>query len=845
MVWWVLAIKVIGWIITTYAVVKYLTTPYDSPKASGLSDFSIPTADAARALPVVFGTVKITGANVVWYGDFGSFGFAGEGSNGKPVGYYYFLGLDAALCMGPIEVVHWATFEEKSAGNTQFFYGDGTDLEPRQGLVRICLVAVDLFGGMKSGGGVQGNIDVYLGNAAQDPSGYLQGRVSADYPGLSQVCHAVFRNVGGAGGTGEGGVPGDQYFGGFYWGTSPYLKPVAFVVERCPNTLGMPDGHHRTSFDAPGWGHDSNPACIIYEILTDTTWGLGLSSAMINTQSFLDAGELLYGEAFGMSMMMEHQGAGSEVIADILRHIDGELFADPETGQLTLRVVRALSAETIAALPVFDESILANVEFSRGSWSETYNQVKVTYCSRFDNFTPRVAQWQNLSNLQMRDEVACLQVAMEGISTAGPASQAAGRLLKGASYPFARLRLFANRQAWKLRPGDAIKVTWPALGIIEMVCRVVRPASGELTDGMISLDVVEDMFSYSGTGFSDPGPSGWIDPIGEPTAALAETLIELPYQLSGVEGVAGAADRRVGAYAVRSDNQQLGFKVAADAAGGTDYVQTNSVEGFFPTGTLIDAYAKSTAALDVSGFVVGDPVDIGRLASISAAQLYQGVNLALIDSEIIAWQTVAGTTTTRTITNVLRGVLDTVPADHAAGARVWFITDGQTACWTNPSTPYAADETIAAKLLPFTIRAVLGPASAVRETVALAGRALKPLPPGRVRVNGFAWPDAQTFTGADVVVTWAHRHRVNQATAGVVVSQDATDYAVAPEGTYTIEVRVSGALKRTVTGVTAATWTWTTAMQTADGAGGLPATIRVYPVLDALVGTYQERGFTA
>ncbi|EOV8094052.1 TPA: hypothetical protein NGR52_004207 [Vibrio parahaemolyticus] len=39
------------------------------PKAATLSDFSIPTAEENRAIPVLFGTRLISGSNVVWYGD--------------------------------------------------------------------------------------------------------------------------------------------------------------------------------------------------------------------------------------------------------------------------------------------------------------------------------------------------------------------------------------------------------------------------------------------------------------------------------------------------------------------------------------------------------------------------------------------------------------------------------------------------------------------------------------------------------------------------------------------------------------------------------------------------------
>lgn len=48
----------------------YLLAPKpDEPKPATIDDFDAPTAEEDRSIPVVFGTVWITGPNVVWYGD--------------------------------------------------------------------------------------------------------------------------------------------------------------------------------------------------------------------------------------------------------------------------------------------------------------------------------------------------------------------------------------------------------------------------------------------------------------------------------------------------------------------------------------------------------------------------------------------------------------------------------------------------------------------------------------------------------------------------------------------------------------------------------------------------------
>ncbi len=51
-------------------ILGYLLAPKPpGPKRPELEDFKSPTSEAGRPLPVVFGTVTITGANAMWAGD--------------------------------------------------------------------------------------------------------------------------------------------------------------------------------------------------------------------------------------------------------------------------------------------------------------------------------------------------------------------------------------------------------------------------------------------------------------------------------------------------------------------------------------------------------------------------------------------------------------------------------------------------------------------------------------------------------------------------------------------------------------------------------------------------------
>ncbi|MGA0610572.1 hypothetical protein [Caldimonas sp. KR1-144] len=62
--WVQLAILVIA------ALVSYALAPKPpQPKAPSLSDFDLPVAEQGRPVPVIFGTVTVTGPNVIYYGN--------------------------------------------------------------------------------------------------------------------------------------------------------------------------------------------------------------------------------------------------------------------------------------------------------------------------------------------------------------------------------------------------------------------------------------------------------------------------------------------------------------------------------------------------------------------------------------------------------------------------------------------------------------------------------------------------------------------------------------------------------------------------------------------------------
>lgn len=62
--WFFLAVFLVSFVIALSAIPKA-----QSRKPAGLDEFTAPTADEGREIPVLFGTRDLNGPNVVWYGD--------------------------------------------------------------------------------------------------------------------------------------------------------------------------------------------------------------------------------------------------------------------------------------------------------------------------------------------------------------------------------------------------------------------------------------------------------------------------------------------------------------------------------------------------------------------------------------------------------------------------------------------------------------------------------------------------------------------------------------------------------------------------------------------------------
>jgi hypothetical protein len=830
---------------------------YGTPQPSALGDFQLPTAEEGRAVSYLCGTCKIKGGNVTWWGDLrvdpikkhvrtGLFS-----STDITTGYRYSLGMQYVLCLGPIDALvgleadgkvvpyntggaiymgPWSNNANYSLGSVALYSGSyyravkanknispsssagqttwqKVNFDPTGGgytdELLLTVAAPDLFGGDEKEGGLAGILTVYRGTQTQSSDAYLTARQGRQAPAFQGVCYVSLQQ--------------------FYMGTSNYLKTFAFMVKRCPNPFGYSAGG---AHDIDG---DANAALAIYELLTSPLFGLGRPSSSIDRTSFETAAATLKAEGLGISMLVDAQASADALIGEMLRHVDGIVYTDPATGLWTIKLARA-DYDPATLLELTQDQILEAPDFARASWAETSNEVKVRFVDRNAGYTDAISvPAQDLANISVTGQLRSDTIDFRGLSNASSAALVALRALKVCSYPLAKVTLKVNRMAWALRPGSCFKFSFAPFGITSQVFRAVRIAYGELLKGTITVEAVEDVFGLSIAAFTAP-PSGWHDPVGAPSQVAAQTLVEVPYHFA-TDGI------RVLTAAARGDGVSVSYDVYVNE--GLGFVLSETVPSFCPTGILATSYSATTAANDLTGFTlqVAGQVDVTRLVPTDAAGQALGANLCLVDSEWMSFQTITvNDDLTVTIAGVLRGVLDTVPADHNAGARVWFISDG---AGLTREAPYPSDVVVTAKLVPRSTTAALDIATVSQMTLQTASRAARPYPPGNVLLSGQSYfpRTLKTVTLGDITLAWAHRNRVTATAAGVLVAQDVAG-SYTPEGVYQIDSLVGGVVHTLTASNSGTSQTYTALQRFLDDTDGTKTVqLKITPVNGALTGT--------
>ena len=358
----------------------------------------------------------------------------------------------------------------------------------------------ELYGGIHEhdanitgSGGIVGTVDFQYGLPAQVRNDYLTSQLGNYISANRGLTTAILRRP--------------------YIGISSQIKQWKFLIKRTAHLTTGEDQWYPAK--ATIRNYEINPIHWLRECYTDTEWGLGYPTTIFDNTLMEAAALALYDEGFGMCIKWEGDQSLEDHVKDVLRYINAVIREDHSTGQLEIKLIR--DDYVLGALEEFDDTDINAVEdYSRGAIHKVPDVTYVKYWSLYDNLPVTIPN-HDMALVSVQNEMLIPNnVDYTGVVNDNLAGQLAARDQHQISAFPAVMKIKAKRTMAHLMSGDVFKMTWPPLGIVSMVVRVVTPHYGTLANGEVSFDCVEDIFGMKDSMYGVPPVTGWDGTVDDP-----------------------------------------------------------------------------------------------------------------------------------------------------------------------------------------------------------------------------------------------------------------------------------------------------------------------------------------
>ena len=518
--------------------------------------------------------------------------------------------------------------------------------------------------------------------------------------------------------------------------------------------------------------HAMNPAHILFECATNRDWGRGLEWNDIDIDSFKKAADTLFAEKFGLCFRYNRQDQLQTFIQQILDHIGAAQYADLSTGKLTLKLIRNDYDPALLPLFTYDNGILSVQDDDSASSDASYNEIVVTYHNPVTNEDATVRA-QNLASIQQVGLISN-SVEYKAIPTQELAARLAERDLEMNAAGITRLIIKFDRRGGILEPASCFRVSLPDRDIENMILRVGKIA--EQNDGSLLITGVQDVFSLSSTSFSSGQQTNeWTSPDNSIRAVNDVQLIELPYAV--LVSTLSAADLDY----VKPSSGYIGVMASAPTSMSINYVLQSQAAG-------AESINESQCDWTASATLINDIEKLETKFEISINSDYQ---LSIGDGIIIddEFMRIDEFDVETNMLTVGRGCIDTLPTFHHAGSTIRFYMS----VLETDHIEYISGETVGVKLLTQTNFGRLDEDIAPVEKIVISNRQIRPYLPCSIKVNNSLYPDI--IEPADsYIVSFTYRDRLLQADRLIDCLSDnigpepGTEYIVEIADYYTKEI---------------------------------------------------------
>lgn len=567
----------------------------------------------------------------------------------------------------------------------------------------------------------------------------------------------------------------DRYFIGLNQTQVPTIHWVVDVSSSAPLTYA-------------NLSNGVNPAALIYDLLIDAE----VPAGDIVLSSFQTAANVWYGKGYGLNVAFSEQKETRDYLDHVFTYVDGCLIQDSDD-RFVLRAYASGEAST-KSIP---EHAFLDFDFKRRLYPETFTAFHGKFKDEAQNFSERVARARQGAVRRLLGYDKPTTIDLTAFRDGTTASKRIHEIMEKESYPEGQIECALPSAYSGIDVGAVVDVTHSKYELDAELYRCVEKAPSENDKNEVTFKLVQSVEdAASDDNYAAGAGSQWATPSYAPVVLDDQGVFELPYNTrTGVEP----------AYLILAARHASETSaVVQTSVTGSDYETKMEITSFSQYGTLSETYAADTYSIDdVVGLLYTPAREDPVFDTIARADLFASLRFAIVDDEIIAFQTVTpeGVASYR-LTGCIRGILNTPVQAHASGSPVWLARlAGNVLTGVNAGGFYV-------KILPAFGTVTVAAALATPVAVAYAAKAATPWAPSRVVVTKVGAtnsvvvsPATRLYDGAgarapgtstdkedpDFVGTFEHYTSLS----ATVVSESVSSFDVSQSGALTLYVRAN------------------------------------------------------
>jgi hypothetical protein len=255
-------------------------------------------------------------------------------------------------------------------------------------------------------------------------------------------------------------------------------------------------------------GDDCNPADVIWRILT-AAWACSACRRRgSTTRASSPPPTTLNSEGHGYSRAITDHINAQELLADVLRQIDGVLFVHPLTGLITIKLVRYdYNSRDVPTISPDNCERLEN--FDAGSLVGLPNKIRVTFTDRAHEYSTGSAQTHSfVAAVGQSAQGAEIEKTFLGCHTQELADTLAARELEAESRPLTKCSAIVSRDFWLTCPGDVVRLVVARARHQRADARRQRRSRRADDSNSVRLDLIQEFFQVHRFESDGTGPAG-------------------------------------------------------------------------------------------------------------------------------------------------------------------------------------------------------------------------------------------------------------------------------------------------------------------------------------------------